>query len=235
MKKRLKINGVIIVLAVILLVFFPSVFFRGARTTTLDIIAKVFGLSAILLGQIFRASGRGYKSEHSHAGHSLIQSGPYGLVRNPMYLGILLIGIGMVLILFNWWIVFLFLPIFIWRYIFLMFTEEKKLLSIFSGEYRNYQKNVPRILPSLSAMSKQDMAGYLPLKVSWLKKEIGSMAAVLAVVVVLESWKDGRCDDIRVYAKDAMLFLAVIIIFIFLIRYLITRTKNQQKYASNKS
>ncbi|MDD4894103.1 MAG: isoprenylcysteine carboxylmethyltransferase family protein [Candidatus Omnitrophica bacterium] len=227
MKKRLKINGVIIVLAVILLLFFPSLFFRSVRVTPWDITAKIVGLSAILLGQIFRASGRGYKSEHSHKGHSLIKAGPYGLVRNPMYLGILLIGTGIVLILFNWWIIFLFLPIFIWRYILLMFKEEKKLLTMFSGEYQDYQRKVPRILPSFAAISTKDIAGYLPLKVSWLKKEIGSMLAVLCVVLLLEAWKDSRCDDIRIFVKDAVLFFAVIIIFVFLIRYLIRRTKNQ--------
>jgi len=235
MKKRLKINGIIIFLAIILLIFFPALFFRSAKESSWNAFTKLFGIALILLGQILRACGRGYKSEHSQSGHSLIQGGPYALVRNPMYLGILFIGLGIVLMLFRLWVIVIFLCVFIWRYTLLIFKEEKKLLAMFPGAYLDYQQKVPRLLPSLAAILQKDIAGYLPLKLSWLKKEIGPITAVLLLVLFIESWMDLKGAGIRACLKDAGLFLATITVFIFLIIYLIRRTNNHQKDASGKS
>lgn len=235
MKRRLKINGLIILLACILLILFPAVFLRSTKEASWDKLAEISGIAFILLGQIFRASSRGYKSENSGSGHSLIQSGPYALVRNPMYLGILFIGLGTVLVLFNWWILVVFLCIFIWRYLFLIFKEEKKLLAMFPQDYEDYRQKVPRLLPPPAAVLQKDIVEYLPLKLSWLKKEIGSILAVLLIVLFLEGWKDVKSEGIEVYLKEAILYLTIIILFIFLIIYLIRRTNNQQKDASSKS
>jgi len=235
MKKRLKINGIIIFLALILLVLFPAVFLRIGKETLWDEVAEIFGIAFILLGQIFRASSRGYKSENSGNGHSLIQSGPYALVRNPMYLGILLIGLGIVLALFNWWVAVVFLCIFIWRYLFLTFKEEKKLLAMFPQDYRDYRQRVPRLLPWPAAVLQKDVAEYLPLKLPWLKKEIGSILAVLLFVLLLEGLIDVKSQGIRIYPGEIILSLGVIILFISLIIYLIRRTNNQEKDASSKS
>ncbi len=235
MKRRLKINGFIIALVIVFLILFPSVFFRSAKETFQDTFAKLSGIAFILLGQILRASSRGYKSENSGSGHSLIQGGPYALVRNPMYLGILFIGLGAVSMLFNWWVAIVFLGIFIWRYILLIFKEEKKLLAMFPQAFCGYRQKVPRLIPSITRVLKKDIAEYLPLKAPWLKKEIGSILTVLLIVLSMEGWKEVKNEGIKVYLKEAMLFLIVIILFIFFIVYLIRRTNNQQKDASNKS
>jgi len=235
MKKRLKINGIIIILAIILLIFFPALFLRSANEPSRDAFAKLFGIAFILMGQILRACGRGYKSEHSQGGHSLILSGPYALVRNPMYLGILFIGLGILLMLFRLWVIIIFLCVFTWRYILLIFEEEKKLLVVFPAAYPDYQKKVPRLLPSFAAILQKDIAEYLPLKLSWLKKETGSITVVLLLVLFMESWMDFKGAGIKACLKDAGLFLATITVFIFLSIYLIRRTNNQQKDASNKS
>ena len=102
MKKRLKINGIIIFCATIIVAFFPRVFFRNNGSgTILEQYIEIMGFSLILLGQIIRVSARGYKAEHSRESQALIQAGPYQVVRNPMYLGIFLIGLGVVLAVFR--------------------------------------------------------------------------------------------------------------------------------------
>lgn len=235
MKRRLKINGFIVFLAIVLSALFPHIFFRHAQVASWDEFAEIFGMAFILLGQILRASSRGYKAEHSENSHSLIQGGPYALVRNPMYLGILFIGFGIVLMLFNWWVVVIFLCLFIWRYLLLILKEEKKLLAMFPLDYRDYQQKIPRLLPSLTTILQKDVAEYLPLKLPWLKKEIGSILAVLFIVLFLEGWKDVVSEGLGIYLREAILSLNIIILFICLIIYLIRRTNNQQKDASNKS
>ena len=96
MKRRLKFNGIIIFATLVLLIIFPKFFMRKAGVGTLDGILVITGIALILLGQLFRLSARGYKAQHSREGQALIQGGPYSLVRNPMYLGILLIGLTVI-------------------------------------------------------------------------------------------------------------------------------------------
>jgi protein-S-isoprenylcysteine O-methyltransferase Ste14 len=229
MKRRLKINGFIIFLVILCLAFFPTVFLRSAKQAYGNEFAGIFGIAFILLGQILRASSRGYKSEYSGNGRALIQSGPYAMVRNPMYLGILLIGLGIVLMLFKWWVVCIFLLVFILRYLMLIFGEEKKMRALFSKDYQDYCKRVPRILPSITAIIKTDIVECLPLKLAWIKKEIGSILAVLLLVLFLEGWQDVTREGIKVYLKGAILFLSVIILFIFLLIYLIRCTNNPER------
>lgn len=238
MKKRIKINGFIIFFTCLLIVSFPTVFFRNNKPTSsfsLDTVAEVFGITFILLGQIFRVSSRGFKSEHSGNGHSLIQNGPYALVRNPMYLGILLIGAGIVLMLFKWWVIGIFLLVFIMRYLVLIFKEEKKLQAMFAGDYLAYQQKVPRILPSLSCLWGKDISEYFPLKLSWLKKEIGSILVVLLTVLFLESWEDIKNKGIAIYFKEVISIIVIILLFITLVIYLSKRTAGLEKDVSNKN
>jgi protein-S-isoprenylcysteine O-methyltransferase Ste14 len=229
MKRRLKINGVIIFLAVSLIALFPSFFFRKASEDLSDELIEMFGIAFILLGQIFRVSARGYKSEHSGNGSALIQTGPYALVRNPMYLGILLIGLGIVMMLFNLGVLVVFLSIFVIRYLLLIFKEEKKLKVLFPADYPLYKKKVPRLLPSIQMLLEKDISEYLPLKFSWLKKELGSILAVLLITIFVESWEDIKNEGARVYLREAIPMFIAIILFVILVIYLSIRTRELSK------
>ena len=235
MKRRLKINGLIMAVAFFLLAGFPRLFLRQERTDYLEVIAEIFGVALIILGQIFRASARGYKAENSGNGQELIQGGPYTLVRNPMYLGILLIGTGIVLMLFNWLVAGIFLLVFIVRYLLLIFKEEKKLNLAFSRQYQDYCRKVPRLLPALSMLSGAEISRYLPLKPLWLKKEIGSMLAVLLVTLLVESGVDIKDSGLRVYVGEALPLAVTLALFIGLIIYLLSRTADFRKDATAKS
>jgi len=189
MKKRIKINGTIMVLTVILVVFFWKTFFRQNNPVWLENSLKVIGLLVLFLGQFIRVSARGYKSENSKNSHALIEGGPYRIVRNPMYLGILLIGLGVVIMFFNWWVVFFFLIIFALRYLPLIFNEEKKLQNMFPGAYEAYCLRVPRIMPRLSSLIKVNLKEYLPIKPAWFKKEIRSIIALLIIILAFLLWR----------------------------------------------
>jgi protein-S-isoprenylcysteine O-methyltransferase Ste14 len=218
-----------------MIVLFPSFFFRHQRLGSLEEIAEIFGIALILFGQLIRTSARGYKSEQSQNGHALIQGGPYLLVRNPMYLGILLIGLGIVLILFQWWVMAAFLIVFVVRYLLLIFKEEKKLLDVFSGQYKTYQGKVPRLIPPLTMLLQADISEYLPLKLSWLKKEIGTILAVLLITLFVESWQDISYQEIKLYLEEVIVISLIIIIFISLVIYLIRRTSKFSTDVTTKS
>ncbi|MFH1397204.1 MAG: isoprenylcysteine carboxylmethyltransferase family protein [Candidatus Omnitrophota bacterium] len=220
MKMRLKVNGLIMALSCILVAFFPALFFRRLNSGLGNAIMEIFGISFLLLGQIFRVSARGYKSENSKEGRALITGGPYALVRNPMYLGILLIGLGVVLALFNWWAAVIFLAVFIIQYIPLIFKEEKKLEGLFPKDLPAYKKQTCRIFPSLKYIFKNDIRGYLPIKLSWVKKEIGSMLALLFIALLIKFWKDFLTAGVSSYLRGLVGILVVIILFVALVIYL---------------
>lgn len=234
MKKRLKINGLIIFLAVMIVFVFPAFFFRKPRISLWDEAAEVSGVACILLGMLLRASSRGYKSEHSREGRSLIQGGPYALVRNPMYLGILLTGIGIVMVLFNLWAAGIFLALFFLRYITLINKEEERLKAVFGAEYSDYQHRVARLFPPLLGIMRQDLKDYLPLKPLWLKREIGTILAILLAVLAIEGWEDFKGAGAEIFWREFSLSLAVVILFVFLVLYLVRHTARFQKDATNQ-
>ncbi|MDD5282243.1 MAG: isoprenylcysteine carboxylmethyltransferase family protein [Candidatus Omnitrophica bacterium] len=232
MKKRLKINGIIMACAAILVVFFPSIFFRNNISGGIEEYVEILGFSCILLGQIIRVSARGYKAEHSCESQALIQDGPYQIVRNPMYLGIFLIGLGVVLAVFKWWAVVIFIAVFIIRYIKLIYKEEKKLLAVFPESYKDYCRKVPRILPSLFTIIKLDISEYLPIKISWFKKEIGSILALLLLTLLVESWEDITREGFGFYIRQSSwLFLTFVLFVIFIILLSNWTTKRDGKAA----
>jgi len=227
-KKRLKINGIIMVCAMIVVAFFPKFFFRGYLGGFWEESLEALGFALILLGQIIRVSARGYKAENSQDSRALIQGGPYQVVRNPMYLGIFLIGLGVVLAVFKWWAIVIFIIVFIIRYILLIYKEEKKLLLMFPDTYLEYCRKVPRIFPSLSSIIKLDIIEYLPIKIIWFKKEIGSILTLLLFVLLVESWKNIAKEGFKGYLQQSVwLFMALVLFTILVI--LLSKRMHQKK------
>ena len=152
-----------------------------------------------------------------------------------MYLGILLIGLGVVLAVFKLWVAVIFLIVFAIRYILLIYREEKKLLAVFPGAYREYCKKVPRILPSLSNLIKLDVAEYLPIKISWIKKEIGSILSLLFLTLLAESWEDIYREGIKAYLRQSLWLIFTFILFIIFVILLSKRTGKKDEPSADKS
>lgn len=223
MKKRIKINGFIVICAVILMAVFPRAFLRDRRIGFAEEFLRIAGFGFMFMGQLLRVSGRGYKSEHSQNSGALVKGGPYAAVRNPMYLGILLIGMGVNLVLFQWWVMVLFLSVFITRYYLLIVKEEKKLLTVFPAEYKEYMQSVPRLLPSLKMMLGE-ISECLPFKFVWIKKERSSIIAVILLVIVIELWQGIREARIALYPEELIAAIIMALIFVYLVFYLEKKT-----------
>jgi protein-S-isoprenylcysteine O-methyltransferase Ste14 len=229
MKQRVKLHGSIIFFSIVLIVFFPDIFLRKGRMDFTDEILAALGIALVLLGQIFRLSSRGYKSELSKNGSALVEAGPYAFVRNPMYLGILLIGLGLVLMLFKWWAICIFLIFFSLIYIRLILQEEKKLLRVFPGIYQEYRKKVPAIIPSFKTLARAEISGYLPLKFYWLKREIGSIFGVLTFAILVKSWENIRGGGYLFCLERLTKLLLMVILAAGLAAYLIKKTNARAK------
>ncbi len=77
----------------------------------------------------------------------LVATGFYRYVRNPMYVGILVILIGHFL-WFGFWFLLAYTALaFLATHLFVTLYEEPTLKRKFSDSYENYLKNVPRWIP----------------------------------------------------------------------------------------
>ncbi len=80
----------------------------------------------------------------------LTTCGPYAFVRHPLYLGTLLILLGVVLLVQLYGIGLVALAAFAGAYVRTIGQEEKLLEGIYGEGYRVYKKEVPAVLPRLT-------------------------------------------------------------------------------------
>ena len=224
MKQRVRVHGFIIFCTLLVIAVFPRVLLRSGSLGLSEEILSIVGITCVLLGQIFRLSSRGFKSEQSKNGGALVEGGPYSLVRNPMYLGIILIGLGLVMMLFKWWAICVFLVVFSFIYIRLIFQEEKKLINLFGATFEAYRKNVPAIIPSFNMALSSEISDYLPLKVSWLRREIGSICGVLFFALVVKLWGNISIAGHVFVVEGLAVLILMIVLAAALAAYLIRKT-----------
>lgn len=75
----------------------------------------------------------------------LIASGPYGLIRHPIYSGILLAALGTGLaVTFYWFIPFILFGIY---FIYSAFIEEKTMAKAFPKTYPGYKAKTKMLIP----------------------------------------------------------------------------------------
>jgi protein-S-isoprenylcysteine O-methyltransferase Ste14 len=126
-----------------------AVFLLFARPTRTSVF---WGFWVALLGEAFRtwSSGTLVKNE------ALTVEGPYSLVRNPLYVGNFLIGLGVGLMGGRVWFAVLFALLFAPVYRSLVLKEEKRLLARYGELFVSYCRAVPRFFPRIST------AGFVP-------------------------------------------------------------------------
>ncbi len=107
----------------------------------------------VLLGLAGRAWAAGWAGSHTRratieAPH-LVTGGPYAHVRNPIYLASIVLGLGMVGLLGDPWMLVPYVGVFIFLYVSIVPAEEEMLTRQFAQEYQRYRENVPRIVPRI--------------------------------------------------------------------------------------
>jgi len=108
-------------------------------------------LLSILVGGTIMMAGeflRTWASGYIYKDQELATTGPYSIVRNPLYLGSFLIGLGATLISNVILLLILYPLLFLATYLPLILQEEEKLLKLFGDSALSYMTKVPRLLPS---------------------------------------------------------------------------------------
>jgi protein-S-isoprenylcysteine O-methyltransferase Ste14 len=130
---------------------FLAVMVVFARPTLASLVA---GFAIALLGESIRfwgvsIAGSETRTTGTVGGTFLITNGPFAYVRNPLYLGNMLMytGIGiMSMSLFPWLLIVAIVWFYI-QYYLIVTNEEEYLRRQFGGEYAEYCRNVRRFVP----------------------------------------------------------------------------------------
>jgi protein-S-isoprenylcysteine O-methyltransferase Ste14 len=150
------------------------------------------GFLFVLLGEAVRfwgvsIAGSETRTTGTVGGTYLITNGPFAYVRNPLYVGNMLIyaGIGLMsLALFPW----LFLAACGWfalQYALIVNREEEYLAARFGEEYAAYRNKVPRFLPRLTPYRSANPPAKSATFEEGLASERRTLQAVGLVVLIL--------------------------------------------------
>ncbi|HOD50356.1 MAG TPA: isoprenylcysteine carboxylmethyltransferase family protein [Candidatus Hydrogenedentes bacterium] len=120
----------------------------------LDVAWEMVCLAVSLAGLGIRILTIGYARPHTsgrntkkQVAESLNTSGMYSIVRNPLYLGNFLVGLGPAMFLRVWWIPVIYLLLFMLYYERIVFTEEMFLRRKFGQAYLDWASRTPAFLP----------------------------------------------------------------------------------------
>jgi protein-S-isoprenylcysteine O-methyltransferase Ste14 len=152
------------------------------------------GIAIVLAGQALRAVviglayiRRGGKDKKIYA-ETLVTEGFFAHCRNPLYVGNMLVFLGLFVVL-NSRLGYLFgVPFFLFAYIAIVAAEEEFLGARFGGEYAAYCRRVNRFLPSLSGLGRT-MRG---MEFDWrrlVRKEYGSTFTWITTALALLVWE----------------------------------------------
>jgi len=125
---------------------------------------------------------RALASGHVKKNEELTTSGPYAYMRNPLYLGSLVMAIGFAIAARSLWVLLVMLVMFVAIYLPVIRSEESFLRQKFSN-FDEYAQAVPRLLPRLSAYRNQ--TGSFSRDLYWQHSEYNAILGAAAVLAVL--------------------------------------------------
>jgi protein-S-isoprenylcysteine O-methyltransferase Ste14 len=182
---RSKANWIFVTpLVVIVLVLIKPTLTGGSEKS--DWIVDLSGLLIAILGLTIRIVARDWKANRSHLG--LVKTGPYAIVRHPMYVASYLSGIGLCVIMGNLYFGIGFSVVYIIVHRKIAKREERFLIKTFEDEYKAYRARVPAVIPNPVRLASKLLSGkpWVSSKKSAVLREIGTICGFLVGALFLE-------------------------------------------------
>ena len=191
--------------------FRPVAWFGGPRG---DDLADALGILLILLGQALRVAvigfayiQRGGKDRAIHA-DDLVTGGLFAHCRNPLYVGNILVLIGLFVVHGSPWVVGLGTAFFGFAYLAITLAEESFLAGRFGAAYEEYRRRVPRFVPDVRGLSRTLQGSTF----DWpkvIRKEYGSTFAWFTLLLLIMGREaHGRLLP-EMFYREAKVLLAV--------------------------
>ena len=152
---------------------------------------SLLGLLLLVFGEIIRIWAVSYAGGATRTttvgAPSLCVSGPYSRVRNPLYIGNIIIYTAFILIAGSENLLLMLCltwGFFIFQYSLIISLEEKTLITLFGENYLNYCKNVPPLLPSIKAWKGGSKTKAAPI-LKTLKTEKRTLQNIFFVLLLI--------------------------------------------------
>jgi protein-S-isoprenylcysteine O-methyltransferase Ste14 len=182
-----------------------------------DHLVDAVGVSVSLAGQAIRILviglvyiTRGGQNRRIWA-NSLVDDGIFAHCRNPMYVGNLLLVLGLAIVHNGWAMYLVVLPLYVLTYVCIVSAEEEYLHSRFGDAYVDYCRRVPRWIPSLRGLP----ATLRATRFDWLKvlrKEYGTPFAWVSGLLLLLLWEHQGPSDAPISPLEFRLIVAAWIV-----------------------
>ncbi|QAT17457.1 hypothetical protein BU251_06885 [Candidatus Velamenicoccus archaeovorus] len=141
------------------------------------------GIAVELVGLGVRFWASGYISKS----RVLTTAGPYAYVRNPLYLGNFIVGLGVVIVANNMWLLLYYFLGFLILYAGTIREEQQVLEEKFGAAYREYLRSVPMMFPAPRRYSKADIRPF-DIRQSFKNGEFIRVCGFLLLAVFLFLW-----------------------------------------------
>ena len=158
----------------------PSGFLLAAAFSWLAIPSEkslALGVPISVIGLLLR----GWAAGHLSKNQNLAMSGPYAYLRNPLYVGTLLVAAGLVIASRQWILAALFGCVFLLVYLPVIELEEQHLRKLFPN-YGDYAAKVPMLLPLGRLNGSGSFNPALYLKNQEYQALIGYLAGLLFLI-----------------------------------------------------
>lgn len=146
------------------------------------------GFPIIIFGELIRILSSGYLESK---GKKLATSGPFAYVRNPLYVGNFILGLGMVITSNSILNSVIFIGGFAILYFGTVKKEEKVLTEEFGADYLDYMKEVPRFIPRFKPYSKSSRDPFLWSSVIKHREYI-TVAGIVLLIAGFYIWEELR-------------------------------------------
>ncbi|WP_228412680.1 methyltransferase family protein [Chryseobacterium sp. SC28] len=199
-------------------------------------IAIVVGLLITILGQAIRGATiglayivRGGKDKKVYAEH-LVTEGLFSHVRNPLYIGNILMLLGLGILANSLIYTVIIIPIFLFIYQCIVLAEENFLRKKFGGEFDIYIKRVHRWIPTLAGF-RETFANMEFKWKRWLIKEYNTQFIWLCgiVLIILFKYPQLTYDDASLRNTIAAILVLIFAVYYFTVRYM----KKTKKWTAN--
>ena len=162
-------------------------------------------LRVLVIGFVYVIRGGKDKKIYAEA---LVDGGLFAHCRNPLYVGNLLIVLGLIVVHSGNWLYLAALPFFVIAYLAIVLAEEEYLREKFGAEYDAYCRRVPRFIPSLRGLGRT-LEG---VRFDWrrvVRKEYGTPFAWMSGVLALMIWEHAANPGHPMSAREGMVIRVV--------------------------
>ena len=187
----------------------------------------ILGLFTTISGQLIRGMTiglayivRGGKDKKVYA-ENLVTEGMFNHCRNPLYVGNILMLVGVGILSNSLLYIAIFIPLFLFIYQAIVLAEENFLRNKFGEGFNTYCKNVNRWIPRFKGLSSTFSSMKFKWK-RWILKEYNTQYVWMTgiVLVLLLKYPQVTNSDTSLRNKLLAIILPLLLVWYLVVRYL---------------